>query len=416
MTVETQPLESMNAAVVVEAARLDLEDALAEVIEKDGLSIPPYPAVAIRLLKTVKEDKFSTDELTRILSSDQALAATVMRCANSAFYGRTRVTTLAAAIARIGAEELTRVALAAALGADAQAPGSLASLRRTVWKDSLMSAMLVRTLAPKRGLPADEAFLCGLLHDFGKIIIIGTLERILQSHPAIAAKPTQYWNDVIEKDHRDVGEKLALKWNLPDSICTAIRMHHHPIEEVDTARPFVELAMAADVVIELLAKNMHVSAEDLAKVPHLSAAEREELARIIPDLPAVIDSLEEPSDGKKATPASKVAEGESTLGDTFDVDFQVAPFGNESDYTFRAVAVSSNGFAMLGEQALPVNHLVHLQLDHDELGLEVWAKITRCQKVGTQYRVEAKPFALRGETLREWISLTTQARVQAQSR
>src|SRR5689334_15913589 len=94
----------------------ELDAAIIELVSRGAVKVPPYPAVAMRVEEMVRREDYGLGELTRLVASDQALAADALRCANSAFYSRGgTVTSLNAAITRIGAKEVVRLALASGL-------------------------------------------------------------------------------------------------------------------------------------------------------------------------------------------------------------------------------------------------------------------------------------------------------------
>ena len=118
-------------AVAPQRGGIDLDAAIVDLVSRGAVKIPPYPAVAMKVEQLVRRQDFGLAELTKLVASDQALAADALRLANSAFYSRgTAVTSLNAAIGRIGAKEVARLALASGLGVHAGKPGPLASLKR----------------------------------------------------------------------------------------------------------------------------------------------------------------------------------------------------------------------------------------------------------------------------------------------
>src|SRR6266540_1684124 len=102
---------------VPQHAAIDLDAAIVDLVSRGAVKIPPYPAVAMKVEQLVRRQDFGLGELTKLVASDQALAADALRLANSAFYSRgTPITSLNAAIGRIGAKEVSRLALASGLG------------------------------------------------------------------------------------------------------------------------------------------------------------------------------------------------------------------------------------------------------------------------------------------------------------
>ena len=146
-------------------ASLDLDQSIIELVSKQKVKVPPYPAVAFRIEALVRGANYGLDDLAKLVSSDQVLAADVLRCANSALYARgAPVASVKQAVGRIGAKDVARLALASGLGAHALAAGRLSSVRRKVWLDALASALLAQDLARARKLAPDVAFEIGRAH------------------------------------------------------------------------------------------------------------------------------------------------------------------------------------------------------------------------------------------------------------
>src|SRR5882724_6862078 len=113
----------------------DIEQALTAMVARGTVAVPPYPAVAMKLGELVRRDAYGLPDLVKILASDAALAADLLRCANSSVYARGEpVTTLSQAVTRLGAQEVSRLALASALAAQNQAPGPLQTMKRQTWQ------------------------------------------------------------------------------------------------------------------------------------------------------------------------------------------------------------------------------------------------------------------------------------------
>jgi len=127
-----------------------LEQAVIERLEQGTLRVPPYPSVALALRQLVSQQNYGLDEVLKLISNDPSLVADVLRCANSAFFGRGTVTSLQQAVGRIGAQQVTRLALVSGLTEAVRAPGPLAAMRRQAWEMSLASAAICQLLAPQR--------------------------------------------------------------------------------------------------------------------------------------------------------------------------------------------------------------------------------------------------------------------------
>ena len=80
--------EGLSASAGAWSAEVDLDSAIQDLVARDAVEIPPYPAVAMKIERLVGGGDFGLDELARLVASDQALAADVLRCGNSASHLR----------------------------------------------------------------------------------------------------------------------------------------------------------------------------------------------------------------------------------------------------------------------------------------------------------------------------------------
>jgi putative nucleotidyltransferase with HDIG domain len=245
----------------------------------------------------VNRKEFGLADVSRVVAADAALTADVLRCANSAVFGRgVPVAGLSQAITRIGAREVTRLALSSGLAAHAQAPGSLTPLRRIAWIEGVACAGLCQELARHRGLDGEEAFVAGLLHDFGKVVATTFLEALLATHRMGGSRTLEAWAALLERHHVAAGLAIASQWNLPPLVSEVIAGHHASGAEGSQDRGLLGVVRAADRVVALLASQPHVSMADLAAIPSLSPAEQEVIARVVVLLPEFVAAFEAPAD------------------------------------------------------------------------------------------------------------------------
>jgi len=382
---------------------LDLDAAIVEVVGRGAVKVPPYPAVAMKVDKLVKRQDYGLDELTRLVASDQALAADALRCANSAFYSRGMpVTSLVQAISRIGGREMARLAIASGLGAQARAAGPLASLKRRIWLESLAAAALCQELARKRLLDVEEAFVCGLLHDFGRMIAVACVEEILTAHPGQRAMPLEHWLEVVDRYHVELGLVLAAKWDLPQLVSDVISLHHS--DQAGAAEPrMVELVMAADEVVRLLGESISLTPEDLGAISLLTGPETELVARVLDQLPGFIASFE--GEGTAAQPGQSLVEpelpSEEGMAGPRPVDFAVEITAGREKRAYRAMGIATNNLMVNGEKPLPENVLLQVALRSDP-PITCWASAKVSWPENGGHTVLLQPFALNGQTHQAW--------------
>lgn len=394
-----------------DAVALELERAMLDLIARDAVKIPPYPAVALRLDALVHKNDFGLNDVATLVASDQVLAADVLRCANSTFYRRgDDVVSLQQAITRIGAREVTRIALASALGAAARA-GPLQALKRHVWQEALGSAILAQQIARHRKLPAESGFACGLLHDFGRMVATAALEELISRGSHTQPHPEGFWATLIERFHVELGQQVAQKWKLPALIADVIE-HHHEGDGAPEHAEMITVIRAVDHVIHDLALRMHLSAKDLAAVPELrDDPERELVARALPELPAFIASFESPDGARasKSSPAPKLLASEpAVLAGAVPFDKDVTAHFGKDVVKYKGVTIEAQHLVVRGPNPLRENYLTQLTLQLKP-PLSIWGVPKSCKPEGTGFVVEVRPYALSDEALRRWSELVAAA-------
>lgn len=383
---------------------IDLEPLVVDLIARDAIRVPPYPAVAMRLQKTVGSDKFGIPELVKVAGEDQVLAATLLRCANSALYrGLDQVTTLQGAIGRIGAAEVCRVAMAITIGAQATENGALAVIRRKSWRQGLISAIVAKQLAAKRGLNAEEAFVCGLLHDFGRVVAVACFEEILTRTKDARALPEATWSESVDRFHVELGVVISARWNLSDMLRTVISTHHTP-DLAGKHRPMVDLILASDAIVELMEAGPRVSTMQFSDMSLLRPGEMEVMLPFLPQIPSFIAALDDASPvTEPPTGRSQVLRPASVLtGTPKQVSFPVAVVRAGGTVPFTATHVTSSGLGFTGGTKLKENNVVRLKMEAPSGAIEVWVTVALCASEAGIQRVEAKLFASDRGTQEAW--------------
>lgn len=191
--------------------------------------LPAAPEVHARLVERLHDPHATLEDYAAILAEDPALATQVLRVANSAYFGRDRaVTDLAAAAGRLGTRLFTDVVLAAET---LDAFGTAApSFDMAEFQRHAASVARVASTLERRAPWAEDAFMAGLLHDVGRLVIA---TRLPQEYAAIEALiEREGWprhiaeRQVLGSDHARIGAALLGTWGLPSAVVTAVRQHH----------------------------------------------------------------------------------------------------------------------------------------------------------------------------------------------
>ncbi|MDA8212859.1 MAG: HDOD domain-containing protein [Clostridia bacterium] len=206
-----------------------------EMLVQEIDSVPPLPTTVTRALQVIEDRESSAKELAKVLAEDQSITATLLKYANSAYYGVSRtVSTVSEATVILGFTTIRSMLLTASVHKLVNREISGYALAQgELWKHSIQCAMVAKNLAKKCKFPqVEQAFVAGLIHDIGKVVlnnyvgaqyreIISTVE---QEHiPFMEAE-----KQILGFNHAEVGARLALKWNLPEDLVDAIAHHHSP--------------------------------------------------------------------------------------------------------------------------------------------------------------------------------------------
>ncbi|MCB0353437.1 MAG: HDOD domain-containing protein [Bdellovibrionales bacterium] len=205
--------------------------------------LPPMPQVAAKAIVMVEDPDTTAQKLTDLLSNDTALAARVLKIANSAMFSRQReITTLNQAVMVIGFKALKGIIVAATLR---QLNKKFGKLEKMVWENSMCTAMGATLLCRKLKRPYhEEVFLLGLLHSLGQIVFL-TQDDTSKDYKLVLSKIQSEglrYNEAEQETfgfaHPLIGALVAKKWNFSADTCQVIL---HYCDPVDGAKPDGEL-------------------------------------------------------------------------------------------------------------------------------------------------------------------------------
>ncbi len=205
-----------------------------EIVSKTT-DLPTIPAAAIKVMRETQNPDSSAATIARILVTDQALSARVLRLANSAYYGLVRkVTDLQDAVVILGMKSVKNLALVASTYPWMQRPVTGYCLGpEQMWQHAFgaaVGAQLVARISKKA--PEDVAFTAGLLHDIGKVALSVWLENKVGAILLYAGREGLSFDEaerrILGYDHCQVGFHLATEWNLPEEVAHAALWHHDP--------------------------------------------------------------------------------------------------------------------------------------------------------------------------------------------
>lgn len=200
-----------------------------ELLIMTASDLPTIPVVATKVMHLIESENATAAELAKVVASDPAVAARVLKISNSSFYGCQRqIQTLSRAIVVLGFATLKSLVVAASVKQVYQPYGLT---EKMLWEHSFGAGLAARIIAKEtRVVSEEEAFLGGLFHDIGKIIM-NTMNRT-QFQDAMQ----RCYNDgvtfeeaekqVFPYTHSEVGGLVIKKWNFPNMLMHAVLNHH----------------------------------------------------------------------------------------------------------------------------------------------------------------------------------------------
>jgi len=200
---------------------------------KTCTSFPTPPAVAMQVITLAQDPEIDLARVADTVSADPAIAAKVMRIANSAMYARRRQSTnLRQALIVLGLNATLTLALSFTLVSALRRDSSKGFDFTAYWKRAILSATWGKLLASEFGRrDAEEVFLASLLQDIGMLAV----DKIApDTYAGIAAfqlehaRVAQHEQTCIETDHRSVGAWLLKSWNMPASLVRGVQHSHDP--------------------------------------------------------------------------------------------------------------------------------------------------------------------------------------------
>jgi HD-like signal output (HDOD) protein len=254
--------------------------------------LPSPPVVVTKVLKMLNDPDFSVRLLSRVISDDPALASRTLAVSRSARYAqRHQPTTVHEAILVIGYQMLRNIALAAA------AQSFLANNNRVaqrLWAHSLGAALAGRILANRSGFEDPElAFLTGLLHDIGEMILLHGdprgFEQIFENAQERKEPLTRKEEEAYSFDHASIGIALLNFWKIDPRVGEAVLCHHDRQTETDSHSLSGILTMADYLCTEAGLSFSELTAPDPQLIESFGCADGESFQALVDEVRKAFD-------------------------------------------------------------------------------------------------------------------------------
>lgn len=255
--------------------------------------VASLPTIFVKLDEAINSPRSTNKDLARIISEDTAMAARLLRIANSAMYNfPANIDTVSHAITVIGINQLRDLVLACSvIRMFDNLPKTLVSME-SFWRHSIGCGIAARVLAGlRREANVERYFVTGLLHDIGRLIMF---TELLNEYPVVFAEREnssellfKVEQKLLDFDHAKLGGLLLQAWQLPERLAEAVACHHAPSK----AKKF-PIEAAVIHVADVIANALRLGSSGEKYVPPVNEQAWETTALPSTAIAAVVEQLE----------------------------------------------------------------------------------------------------------------------------
>lgn len=223
---------------------------LAEDLNSRNIQLPSFPDVVIKIRTALEDPSCTAERLASVVRTDPVLVARLLMAANSAFHNRAgiEITDLDLAISRLGFEVVRNTAITLAVEQifEATEHKELRDGVQKIWQTSLALASMSFVIARNSGrINPDNAFLCGLLHEVGKLYILTKAANYPQLMGDEASLET-----VMEQWYSSIGKSIIDAWGFPAEIADSVDIEENLNLESKASASLVDVVFLAGQVLD----------------------------------------------------------------------------------------------------------------------------------------------------------------------
>jgi HD-like signal output (HDOD) protein len=233
-------------------------------------SLPALPATVAEVMAVTANPESSADDLMHVILKDQTMCSTILKVANSAFFGIPRgVSTIERAVVVLGYEEIRNIVIGKAIFSSF--PQLNQENKNTVnlfWEHAFTCGLAAKIMGDHLHLPPSELFIAGLIHDIGKLVMLMAFPN---DYPILQElyNPCNLDNSAEERAkfsiaHDKVGLQLAERWLLPEQLCMAIGFHHSP-QHAPRFKQYPLIVQIADILSLMYCSQDFYGPQDVIK-------------------------------------------------------------------------------------------------------------------------------------------------------
>lgn len=216
---------------------------LADLKEIDN-KLASLPDIFRQIQEVLNNPKSSSAHVAEVISKDMSLAARLLKLANSAFYGFPRkIDSLANAVTIIGSRQImTMAAGISVINMFKGIPSELIDMK-SFWKHSIACGVLAKLISGQssQSLSEERFFVCGLLHDIGRLIMLRNYSFLAQESLVVSRQQKSQLAPVESGlwglNHATIAGELFRLWNFPEILDLSVRYHHEPLKAKNRLEP-----------------------------------------------------------------------------------------------------------------------------------------------------------------------------------
>ena len=223
---------------------------LAEDLNSKNIALPSFPDVVISIRSALEDPKCTAEQLGDVVRTDPVLVARLLMAANSAFHNRAgiEIVDLNLAISRLGFEVVRNTAITLAVEQifNASQHEELRDSIKAIWTSSLSLASMCFVIARNTDtVNPDNAFLCGLLHEVGKLYIL-TKAR---DYPNLMGDSDSL-GTVLDQWYTSIGRSIVESWGFSDEIADSLEFEENLVDDSDSPATVIDVMYAARLALE----------------------------------------------------------------------------------------------------------------------------------------------------------------------
>lgn len=255
------PNESAAPTTIPEPLRVALREAVAQ----GKIDLPLLPEVAGQVLAACSDERSEVRQIATLIQRDPSMAANLLRIANSALYAPpVPIVSLPQAVARLGMLRIREAALL--VSCKTRVFRGAGGAVRALFRHAVAAGAYAQEIARMRRWNVEEAFLCGLLHDVGKPVLLQAIEDLERSLGIVLSAEARAF--AVEEGHAAVGAALVKQWKLPARLEETILYHHEPFAAPSCGQTAM-MTQLADELSHLVLGDGHATEDSVRALPVL---------------------------------------------------------------------------------------------------------------------------------------------------